>query len=135
MKNFKKKLKGFSLAEILLAIGIFGMISASLVFLVVDSTRTMDNLKARAKASHLTQEINDALLLIKTQAWYNVAQYTDDGPKHLEFIDGNYTIVDGALSQDNFVYSFVVEDAERDINGNLVETGGRIWIHTQGLSL
>ncbi|MDD4382089.1 MAG: hypothetical protein PHE21_01955 [Candidatus Dojkabacteria bacterium] len=135
MKKCKRKLKGFSLAEILLAIGIFGLISSFLIFLVVDSTRTLDNLRARSKASHLTQEINDALLLIKTQGWYNIARYTDEGAKHLEFVDGNYTILDGAFSENDFTYSFTIQRAQRDLNGDLVETGGTLDPHTRIVSI
>ena len=65
MKYFKKKLKGYSLAELVLAIGIFATISSMLVLIVVDSTRTLENTHIRAKATQLTQEVYNAILILK----------------------------------------------------------------------
>jgi type II secretory pathway pseudopilin PulG len=131
MKVSRKILKGFSLAEILLAIGIFGIISSSLILLIVDSTRTFENIQARYKATLLTQEIKDSILILKKQGWYNIARHTDGGEKHLEYIDGTYEIVDGEGAQGNLTYTFTVTQAQRDPSRNLVETGGTIDPHTR----
>jgi type II secretory pathway pseudopilin PulG len=131
MKIFKKNLKGYSLVELVLAVGIFATISSSLVMLVVDSTKTLSNTTLRAKASALTQEVNTALLMLKTQGWYNVARHTDDGPKYLLFSDGEYSIEDGEGTQDGLTYSFTVSRAQRTSEGNLVESGGITDPHTR----
>lgn len=135
MKVFKNKLKGFSLAEILLAIGIFGVISSSLILLVVDSTRTFENIQSRYKATLLTQEVKDSILMLKKQGWYNIARHTGTGEKHLEYTSGTYEIVDGDGTRGDLTYNFTVEQAQRDLSRNLVETGGTIDPHTRVITI
>ena len=135
MKASRKKLKGYSLAELVLAIGIFAIISSMLIFLVVDATRTLENTRTRSKASQLTQEIYTSLILIKSQGWYNVAQYTNDGIKHLEYTDGTYKILDGEDIQGSLTYSFTIEEVQRDLNRNLVAQGGTNDPHTRLINM
>ncbi len=135
MKRSKNKLKGYSLTELVLAIGIFAIISSMLIFLVVDATRTLENTRTRSKASQLTQEIYTSLILIKSQGWYNIAKYTNDGSKHLQYADGTYNILDGEEVRDNLTYSFTIEEVQRDINRNLVTEGGSNDPHTRLITM
>ncbi|MBP6976111.1 hypothetical protein KBB42_00745 [Candidatus Dojkabacteria bacterium] len=135
MKSFKKKLKGFSLAELVLAIGIFATISSLLVLIVVDSTRTLENTNTRSKATNLTQEIYNALIILKSQAWYNVARHTNEGPKHILYDSGTYQILDGETVQDSLSYYFTVDSVFRDINRDIVLTGGILDPHSRLLSI
>ena len=135
MKNFKKKLSGYSLAELVLAIGIFAIISSMLIFLVVDATRTLENTRTRSKATQLTQEIYTSIILVKSQAWYNIARYTNEGLKHMEYISGEYLISDGETVQNGLTYSFTIEEVSRDANGAIVQTGGTNDPHTRLISI
>ncbi|KKP57170.1 hypothetical protein A2436_01795 [candidate division WS6 bacterium RIFOXYC1_FULL_33_9] len=135
MKSFKQKLKGYSLVEIVLAIGIFAVISSMLVLLVVDSTRTLESTQTRAKATHLTQEIYSALLLLKSESWYNVARYTNEGSKHISYTSGRYEILDGEEVRNNLAYSFSVLSVLRDSSGNIVDTGGSLDPHSRLISI
>jgi type II secretory pathway pseudopilin PulG len=135
MRFYKKKLKGFSLSELVLAIGIFSMISSSLTLLVVDSTRSSQNTRVRAEASHFIQEIGNALVSIKSDSWYNLAQYTETGPKHLNFENNKYSIMEGSGEYKNFIYEFSVGHASRDDNFNLVSSGGTIDPHSRLISI
>ena len=134
MKLFRKNLKGYSLAELVLAIGIFAVISSMLVLLVVDATKTLDNTRTRARASNLTQEINTALIMLKNQSWYNIAKHTDDGIKYLDFVDNQYQILDGQGVRGELTYSFTIIRALRE-NGNIVLTGGNPDSHTRVISI
>ena len=135
MKNFKKKLKGYSLAELVLAIGIFAIISSMLIFLVVDATRTLENTRTRSKAAQLTEEIYTSLILVKSQAWYNIAKHTNEGLKHLEYSLGEYLILDGEIVQNGLTYSFTIEEVQRDTNGNIIQTGGANDPHTRLINI
>ena len=135
MKNFKKKLKGYSLAELVLAIGIFAIISSMLIFLVVDATRTLENTRTRSKAAQLTQEVYTSLILVKSQAWYNIAKHTNEGLKHIEYSLGEYLILDGEKVQNGLTYSFTIEEVQRDINQNIVQTGGANDPHTRLINI
>lgn len=131
MKLFKKKLKGFGLTELVLAIGIFAIMSSTLLLLVVDSTRTLENSRARTKAAHIVEDINSTLLMIKSASWYGVARYTGEGPKHFLFENGEYTINNGQGEINGFTYSFSIEPAQRDAKGIVVLSGGTNDPHTR----
>lgn len=136
MKCFKKeKLKGFGLAELVLAVGIFAMISATLLILVIDSTRALDNARTRTKATYLVEEINSTLLMLKNKSWFDVIRYTGEGSKHFESTDGDYEIVDGEVEKNGLTYSFSLEIVRRDANGNIVESGGSVDNHTRLVSV
>lgn len=131
MKCFKKKLKGFGLAELVLAIGIFATISSLLLLLVVDSTRTLENSRTRSKAALLVEEVNSTLLMLKSESWYSVAKYTGQGDFHFEFIDGEYVITSGVGDRNGLTYSFSIDLAQRDSNDIAVQSGGVVDPHTR----
>jgi type II secretory pathway pseudopilin PulG len=135
MKRYKNKLNGYSLVELLLAIGIFGIMSSMLIFLVIDATRTLENTRDRSKASQLTQDIYTSLKLIKSKGWFELAKHTNDGPKHVEYVSGRYVIVDGEISQGELTYSFTINEIQRDINRQIVDIEGTNDPHTRMISI
>jgi len=135
MKKFKEKLHGYSLAELVLAIGIFAVMSSMLVYLVIDATRTLENSRDRTKSAQLTQNIYSSLKLIKSEAWYNLAMHTNEGAKHLEYVSGGYSIVDGECVRDGLTYSFTIDYVQRDISRNIVGTGGTLDPHTRLINI
>ena len=98
MSKQKKGLKGFSLAELILAIGIFSAMSSFLVLLIIDSTRTIENIRTRERATRLTEVVFNTLFTLKGQTWYRMASHTNEGSKHLQKNLEGYEIVDGERS-------------------------------------
>jgi len=135
MKRCKKTYKAISLAELVLAIALFGIMSSFLVFLVVDATRAFSNTQKRSDATNLTNEIYSALKLLKTDEWFVVTQHTGLGPKHLVFADGKYSILDGEGERNGLKYSFTVNFAKRDNFGNLNDEGEITDPHTRVIAL
>lgn len=133
--NNKRNLKGFSLIELILAIGVFSLITSFLVFLVLDSTRTYENLERRATATRITKEIYSALKYLKSEEWFSIRKETDQGPRHIEYTDGKYSIVEGEVTKDSITHSFAITLAQRDSTGMLVETGGTIDPHTRVVNI
>jgi type II secretory pathway pseudopilin PulG len=131
----KKKIKAFSLVEIILAIGIFSTLSATIIMLVVDSTRTLGNTKSRSKTTEILQEINNGLLFLKNESWENITTNTNDGEKHLELIGNTYEIVDGPGTHQNLNYSFNISNAYRNSEGTIIESGGEMDLHTRLISI
>ncbi len=131
----KKKLKGFSIIELILAIGIFSIISSFLVYLVIDATRTYENIEKRARAAHITKEVYSALKYLKSEEWFSIRKETDQGPKHIEYVEGKYVIVDGEKTEGNITHSFSVVLAQRDASGAIVEEGGTIDPHTRVVNI
>jgi type II secretory pathway pseudopilin PulG len=130
-----KKLKAFSLVELILAIGVFATISSMLIFLVVDARKTLDNTQTRAKATNLVQEINNALILLKDQSWQNISTHADGTQKHIDIVDGEYQIIDGQGTYLDLTYYFTISNALRDLSGNLIDTGGDIDPHTRVIDI
>ena len=135
MNKLRRKVKGFSLAELILAIGIFASASTMLVSLVIESTKTLGNIYTRAQATQLVEEVYNSILLLKEDAWFNIARYTEEGEKHIQVNNGIYEVVDGQGSRGNMTYYFTVNNAMRDTLGNIVTTGGTIDPHTRLISI
>lgn len=133
--NKQKRLKAFSLIELVLAIAIFSVVSSFLVYLVVDSTRTFENLENRASATHITKEIYSALKYLKSEEWFTIRQETDQGAKHIEYVDGKYIIEEGETTLGSIKHFFTIDLAQRDANGMLVENGGTIDPHTRVVNI
>lgn len=135
MNKPKKGLKGFSLAELILAIGIFSAMSSFLVLLIIDSARTIENVRVRERATRLTEEVFNTLTMIKEETWYSIARYTNQGEKHLEEVSGTYEIVDGQGTRDGMTYFFLIEPVMRDSSRNIVSEGGTSDPHTRSISI
>lgn len=135
MKFFKQKLKGFGLTELILAIGIFAMISSTLLLLVVDSARTLENSRVRTNATVLTKEVHSILSLLKSQAWFDIVRHTGQGEKSFIYENNAYHIVDGIGEENGLTYSFLVNPVNRDSNGNIVQDGGTTDFHTRVVSI
>jgi|GEM_PF-5514365 len=124
---YKTKLKGFSLFELILAIGIFTMAISSFAFLGVEAYRTLRIAQNRIISSEKFREISDLVMLIKNESWGNIVDNTEDGSKFV-FVDtdGSLSIEDGQEDKENYTYFFEINPAFRDANDNLVESGGNL---------
>ena len=135
MNKRKKGLKGFSLAELILAIGIFSAMSSFLVLLVIDTRRTIENANTRIRATQLVEEVYNSILILKQDAWYNIARHTEEGEKHLELVSGVFQVVDGRKVIDNMEYYFIVGNVMRDSSKEIVSEGGTLDPHTRLISI
>ena len=133
---FKTKLKGFSLVELILAIGIFTMAMSSFAFLGVEGYRTLRTAQSRIMAAEKTKEITDLIMLVKNDSWRYVVDNTGDGQKHVMIdIDGLLSIENGQKDSEGYSYFFTIEPAYRDNLGNLVDEGGMEDPHTRIVDL
>ncbi len=135
MNNKKKKLEGFSLAEIVLSIGLFAVMSSFLIFLMVDATRAYENIAKRTNAANLTKDIYSALKFVKSEEWFKISKETGGGEKHLEFVDGTYNITNGPGLQNSLNYFFTVSHTYRDNLGQIVTEGGTLDPHTRTIDI
>jgi len=135
MNKRKKKLKGFSLAELILAIAVFASASSMLVYLVIDSTRTLENIYTRASATQLVEEVYNSIVILKEDAWFNIARYTGEGEKYIQFNSGTYEVLDGRGSREDMTYYFTVDNVMRDTLRNIVTEGGTLDPHTRLITI
>jgi prepilin-type N-terminal cleavage/methylation domain-containing protein len=118
---YHKKLKGFSLVELIIAISIFSMAISSFAFLGVEAYRTLRTSQNRITASQKSKEIADLIMLVKNESWANIVDNTDDGIKHILNSNGVLTMEDGEKVENELTYFFSISSGYRDENGNLLE--------------
>ncbi|MDD3661957.1 MAG: type II secretion system protein [Candidatus Dojkabacteria bacterium] len=63
---------GFSLVEILVALGLFGIIAGSVALFASDSFRASRNAQMKLRASSVIQEITNAVLLLKDELGFHI---------------------------------------------------------------
>lgn len=131
----KTKIKGFSLVEILLAVGLFMLIISSVSFFAIDSYRATNNSRRRIQAMTKLNEMSDAVILNKMDMWSSILDESDGTQKYVEYSDGEYSIVDGVDVDGYVTSSFTINSAYRDSFGNLVgEESGNLDIHTKAVT-
>ncbi len=119
-----KKLKGFSLVELILAIGLFTMAISSFAFLGIEAYKTFKISQNKIVASQKTKEVADAIMLVKTESWGSIVDNTDDGKKYILDTDGFLSIEDGEKQENGFTYFFTIGLGYRDESGNIIELEG-----------
>ncbi|MCA9382924.1 hypothetical protein KC909_01025 [Candidatus Dojkabacteria bacterium] len=124
MKNINKKIKGFSLVELVVAMTFFFMVSASVIVFSIDSLRASKNNRTELKSNLYLQEAFNAILVTKNENWIDLVNNTNSGDKHMELINNKYQIVDGTETRDEITIGFVIGDVYRDVNGDIVTSGG-----------
>jgi len=133
--NKSKNLKGFTLVEIMLAITLFVMIIFIVANFSIDSLTGSRNASIRTIAVSKVKEIQNAINIIKNDKWSTVVLNTDVGPMHIEFTDGTYTLEAGELVENGVTYSINIKSIQRDINGDIVESGGTVDPHTRSIEI
>ena len=133
--NDNKIKKAFSLVEILIAIAVFTLIASSISFFAIDVFQANENARNRINASQSIQEITNALVLNKLDTWVSIINNSDQTPKHLEFIDNHYQIVNGTATLDGITISLTINPVYRDVDGNIVTTGGTLDSHAREVEI
>jgi hypothetical protein len=131
----KKLVKGFSLAEILLSVGIFAILSSSVMFFAIDSIRANKNSSLKTTSSLYFQEYFNALMDNKDFLWGSLVDNTDKGQKSLQYQNERYQIVDGSQTKDGMKLYFTVNNIYRDTQGNIVTSGGTLDQHSRQINL
>lgn len=131
MRRIKKK--AFSLLEIILAISIFSMTIFITGTLVLEGLRQTKNLGQKNSSMLYIKEVFNAVTVVKNDLWSQIVQNTGNGPKHLVFANNKYTFADGTEIHEGVTTSFTVGTLQRDVNGNIVLSGGTTDPHSRSI--
>lgn len=131
----QKNVKGFSLAEILVALGVFSMIVVSIGTLVIETSRFSENRWFKVMATAQIQEIINGVNINKQDFWANIVNHSDGNDKHLVYSGETYSIVNGAATKNGITLNFNLTNAFRDASGNIVESGGTSDLGTRLLTI
>jgi photosystem II stability/assembly factor-like uncharacterized protein/Tfp pilus assembly protein PilV len=118
--------RGFSLFEVVLAIGVFGVIAAGLLNLVIIPMTSSGNVADREKAVYLAQEGIEAAKSVRNAGWASLANGA-----HGLVQSGGLWVFSGASDQTvdgTTTYTRVVTVAgvNRDGSGDIVTSGGTL---------
>ncbi|MDD5099071.1 MAG: prepilin-type N-terminal cleavage/methylation domain-containing protein [Candidatus Colwellbacteria bacterium] len=121
-------IRGQSLVEILIAIGISSVLIGGVVTTYVVSLNSNADARLSAVGTELAQETYDNIKAISEAQWSTVYNVTKSTPYHLSLVDQSFDIVSGTeeITIDDFVYtrSFTVENVLRGAGGDIVSSGG-----------
>jgi type II secretory pathway pseudopilin PulG len=127
----KTKLKAFSLIELLAAISIFTLVVGGLAYASLNALESVSNDRRRVEAILYLKEVTNAIFINKNDLWSSIADETGQGTKSVQFVNNKYEIIDGSSTEGDVTVGFTVENVYRDENGNLVESGGTIDLHSR----
>jgi len=120
--------KGQSIVEILIAIGIVAIIIGSVVTTYVASLRANANARLSAIGLQLAEETYDNLRALTEANWHTIYAMPKATHHHLTLVNNIFNVGLGTetiMAQGvQYTRSFTVENAQRDVNGNIVDTGG-----------
>lgn len=123
-----KKQTGQSLLELLVAMGIFVLVVASIMFVAMDAHLANRQGSERTKATLLAQEGTEATTSIKNRGWKYLSPgqhgLTSEPNQYWEFTGNTDTI-------DQYTRQVAVELVQRDQNGTIVPSGGTTDLDTK----
>jgi Tfp pilus assembly protein PilV len=130
-----RKMGGFSLIELLITLGLFTLVVGSVAFFATDSFRASRNAQMRIRAMAQIQESSNAIIMNKDSSWATILSASDGSVKHIEYAGGHYTFADGSAEHDGISLSITVNDVNRDVNGDIVPSGGTVDYHSKMVSI
>lgn len=125
-----KRIKAYSLVELVLAIGIFAGLVSYVVFFSVNSLSSLNDYKFRVKADTTRDLIFEQVSTLKRYSWQLVIDNVKNTPMHINSNNGVYQIQDGTLTVDGLIYSFTISNVSRNAQGDIVTSGGTVDPHT-----
>lgn len=125
--NIKKNQQGQSLIELLVAMAVFVLVVSSIMFLTLDAHLATRQGAERTQATFLAQEGVEAVTSIKNQGW----KYLSTGDHGLDE-SGNLWQFSGTDNLiDKYTRQATVEEVYRDVNGDIVDSGGSLDLDTK----
>lgn len=122
MKNLKKQ-QGSMILEILLALGFFGLLAVTIIYLVLDGYTTSRQGSEQSQASVIASEGIEAARAIRDRDWNLISNYTQTG---LQINPSNYWEFKGESTIDTidkFTRQLKISSVYRNTNGDVAASG------------
>lgn len=132
--NFKK-IKAFSLTELVLTIGLASIIVLSVISFSLEASRYNLNKWERVNAGIKINELVSTLQALKNDSWKSIMDIPFDQPKHLALVNNRLSILDGSDAESGLNISFTLKPVYRDSSLNIVTSGGTIDYGTKNAEI
>lgn len=122
--------KGVSIIEILVVIFIMSVALTSLLGLASFSLKTATLIQRNNQAVNLAQEAMEATRSIRDSNWTKIT----NGNHGLTNISGYWDFAGTENIINGFTRTILIEDVQRDINDDIVESGGILDLDTKKIT-
>lgn len=119
LSKMPKNLKGFSILEIIIVLGLFSIIVSVAVVSVIQSFVLNRNTYHKAAADGLVVEGIDAVKSIQNTAWNDLVIGTNGLVLEMTGWEFNGATEDTVIYNNKYHRNILIEDVYRDINGNI----------------
>ncbi len=119
-------IQGFSLVEVILALAIFVILAVTGITTILQSFSVNKLGEEQTNADLYAQEGLEAVRSIKDQGWSNLSA----GNKVLSTTGGKWSFNGATDTKDKYSRQINISSVNRDLNGNIVESGGNIDVDT-----
>lgn len=123
MYKYLRHQSGQLLIELLVAMGLFVIITPALLTGFVASREGRAQQSQRLEATALLREAEEALRVIREADWVNVAT---NGVYHPEVSGSSWSLVAGSELVNDFTRQLIIADVFRGIGGEIVSSGGTL---------
>lgn len=118
------RLSGQLLIELLLAMAIFALILPAIIAGLITSNQSDTLNQRRLEATAIAHEINEAMRVIRQEAWANIAT---PGIYHVETDGTTWSLEPNEQTLDDFTRRVEISNVNRDpVSGEIVSSGGNL---------
>ena len=117
--KIKKRNKGFSLVELVVALGIFAIVSSGVIFVVINSYRTYYGAGDRQVVVQFAQEGLEAVKSIRDNSWQGVVAVADDNDHGVIKTNGLWQFSGTSNTLGALTRTIVISNVSRDNSGNI----------------
>ncbi|OGD86749.1 hypothetical protein A2164_01600 [Candidatus Curtissbacteria bacterium RBG_13_35_7] len=126
--HFWRNKNGQSLIEILIAVGLLTIILPALIVAIVASREGKAQEGQRLEATALHREAEEAVRSVRERDWITFAV---NNTYHPAISDSYWTLAQNSENVNGYTRQIVISDAQRDLNGQIVQSGGTVDTSTK----
>ncbi len=124
MLKIKKSSKGFSLVELILAVGVFAILASGVTYVVTNSYTNFYGGGNKQNVAEFAQEGIEAVRSIRDNSWQDIEDVAGAGAKGLDKSQGYWEFSGSSDTRDGLTRTVSIANAQRDSNGDIVDSGG-----------